>query len=127
MAGGGLAYELSDDEREAVKAAMELLEGGGRLPAPSTWTALVVGVTAWLELRWSNPDGSAKSCPACGSDEWLLGQVLGLSSDPRWPAPPGNGYGSYPFLQLGCQSCGDTAFLDMLLVFEPQEPWSGEL
>jgi hypothetical protein len=113
----------TEQEIAAIHAAMALLDAGTRLPAPKTWDELRIGVMAWLELRWTDKEGSPRYCPTCSDDGWLLGQIISVPSDRRWPLPPGQGHGSYPFLQLGCQSCGDVRLLDALLIFEAQASW----
>ena len=103
--------------REAVKA----ITAGERLPAPKTWDELVRGVAVWLAIRWKDEEGTRHRCSVCGEDEWEWGPVVSFASDERWPTPP-RGHGSFPYVQIGCQACGNTLLLNALAIFHPQQP-----
>lgn len=111
----------TEEVERLVARAQEVLGAGGRLPAPTTWNELLVGIVVWLNTKWT-VNGRRPPCENCGKNDWEVGPVVSLEASERWPIPEGRSYGSFPFFQLGCKECGNTLFVDALRIFEPQAP-----
>lgn len=119
------AQDASSTMLETVQAALRAINAGERLPAPKTWQEYAAGVVVWLNLRW-HPDGKPNDdgpyrCTVCGSNDYVFSQAISLESDSRWPSGT-EGQGTFPCAQIECKRCGQVQLLDLLLVFEPQQP-----
>jgi hypothetical protein len=112
-----------DAEVEAfLDRANKYIDDGRLLPPPETWTELLAGLVVWLLRHWSDEAGNRKPCGNCGSSELEIGSVVSFTADARWPVQVGQTHGSYPYFQIGCRTCGNTIFINALLVFAPQAP-----
>ncbi len=121
---GATGGDSEDAEQvRQLERARAAFDKGERLPSPKTWREYVVGIVVWVATRWHNEPEAVRSyrCPVCESDDWELGQVVGLESDSRWPAPTGGRHGSFPYAQIECTRCGHMQLLDALKIFESQE------
>jgi hypothetical protein len=107
-----------------LERARASLGKGERLPPPKTWREYLVGVVVWVATNWHTEPGKVGDycCPACESDKWELGQVVGLETNTRWPSPTDGSYPSFPYVQIECTKCGHMQMLDALKIFEPQDP-----
>lgn len=111
---------------QLLERASEAIKSGELLPPPKTWEEYAAGVVTWVALRWHEEPAQVESyrCVSCHSEHWVLGQAVGLASDARWPTSPGLGHGSFPYAQIQCRRCGHMRLLDLLKIFEPQQPWT---
>jgi hypothetical protein len=116
--------ELDDEGKRLMERARRAFDAGETLPAPKTWREYLVGVVVWVATHWHTKPGEVGDycCPVCSSTDWVLGQVVGLASDSRWPQPDSGQDGSFPCVQIECTQCGHLQLLDALKLFEPQEP-----
>ena len=76
-------------------------------------------MVAWLVEKRSDEEGR-RPCSNCGSRDWEVGAVVSIDADPRWPVAENDRHGTYPYFQIGCRECGNTLFINALLVFKPQ-------
>lgn len=78
-------------------------------------------IAKWLSTKW--PD---KLCPHCKATEWAIGLFL-TSARAVPPERPGDliigATPIYPFVPIGCENCGYTAFVNVLTIggIVPQE------
>jgi hypothetical protein len=111
-----------DEVAVLITRAVEYVKAGRLLPRATTWNELVAGIIVWLGQHWGDESGERPPCRYCGGNDWEYGPVVSFDADPRWPPPEGGSHGSYPYFQVGCRICGNTIFVNVLSVFEPQVP-----
>jgi hypothetical protein len=99
---------------------MDYVSRGQRLPAPRTFPELLSGVSAWMVAHWWQDD-DFKPCPNCRTVNWAVGPVVSFEANERWPSIDGR-YGSFPAWRMACNTCGNTMFVNLLLIFEAQQP-----
>lgn len=63
--------------------------------------------------------GVARPCAVCGNPTWTIGPayvVLPALKDPRSLALSHAGLESYPLFPINCNNCGNTHFLNLLVL-----------
>ncbi len=112
--------ESSAEEIEKIKTDLGRIEAGERLPRPTTWDEYRDGFILWLTHHWGAPD--ERECPVCGSTDWGIAEVVELRTSPPWPIAADSNHGVYPMGQVVCYSCGYTRLINVLFIFEMDEP-----
>lgn len=65
----------------------------------------------WLQEKWTRP----QQCPICGTNSWIVSEVMELRAFEGGALVFGGGGGLYPVFQVTCGNCGMTYIFNAVL------------